>query len=128
MPARLIRPTVVFSPVTPHMLAGIRTEPPVSDPSPIGAMPAATATPVPELDPPGRWGSACHGLCGVPWSVLMPAPPYANCTVIVLPSSTMPARVSRSTTSQSAPGTLSARRRVPAVVGSPATSYRSLAT
>ena len=48
------------------MLAGIRTDPPVSDPSPIGAMPAATATPVPELDPPGRWGSGCHGLCGVP--------------------------------------------------------------
>ena len=75
MPARLTRPTVVFRPVIPHMLAGIRTDPPVSEPSPIGASPAATATPVPELDPPGRWGSGCQGLCGVPWSVLMPAPP-----------------------------------------------------
>ena len=52
-PARLTRPTVVFNPVTPHKAEGIRTEPPVSLPSAIGAIPAATATPDPLLDPPG---------------------------------------------------------------------------
>ena len=58
---------------------------------------------------PADGGSGCQGLCGVPWSVLMPAPPYANCTVMVLPSSTIPARVRRSTTAQSEAGTLPAK-------------------
>src|SRR4029078_10911819 len=52
-PYRLIRPFVVFSPVTPLRAAGMRTEPPVSEPIAAGASPAATATPEPLLDPPG---------------------------------------------------------------------------
>jgi len=74
-PARLMRPTVVLSPVTPQKLAGTRTEPPVSVPKATGAIAAATATPEPLLDPPGRWGTSCQGLRGVPWSRLMPVPP-----------------------------------------------------
>ena len=96
-----MRPTVVFSPTVPQRAAGMRTEPPVSLPSAIGTRPAPTATPDPLLDPPGAWGVACHGLCGVPWSWLMPTPPKANCTVCVLPTSTMPAAASRRTAAQS---------------------------
>ena len=36
----------------PHQAAGIRTLPPVSDPRPTVAAPAATATAVPPLEPP----------------------------------------------------------------------------
>ena len=51
-PPRLTRPTVVLRPVIPQKEAGTRTEPPVSVPSPAGAMPLASATAVPLLDPP----------------------------------------------------------------------------
>ena len=37
----------------PHSAAGMRTDPPVSEPMPPGASRAATATPVPPLDAPG---------------------------------------------------------------------------
>ena len=114
-----MRPTVVLSPTVPQSAAGIRTDPPVSVPRAIGTRPAATATPEPLLEPPGAWGTRCHGLCGVPWSWLMPTPPNANCTVCVLPSSTMPAADSRRTAAQSAAATLSASTRVPAVVAQP---------
>src|SRR5437763_8959434 len=38
----------------PHMDAGLRTEPPVSVPSAAGTMPAASATPEPLEEPPGK--------------------------------------------------------------------------
>jgi hypothetical protein len=44
----------------------MRTEPPVSVPSAIGASPAPTATPEPLDEPPGACGIEDHGLCGVP--------------------------------------------------------------
>jgi hypothetical protein len=37
----------------PQKAAGIRVEPPVSDPKPAGVRRAAIAAPVPPLDPPG---------------------------------------------------------------------------
>ncbi len=47
--------------------AGIRHEPPVSVPSPTGAMPSATATADPDEDPPGiRPVARSQGLSGVP--------------------------------------------------------------
>jgi hypothetical protein len=46
-PARLMRPTVVFNPVTPQKCAGIRIEPPVSEPSAAKVSRAATAAPIP---------------------------------------------------------------------------------
>ena len=51
-PARLTRPTVVFNPVTPQKCAGIRTEPPVSEPSAAEVSRAATAAPEPDDEPP----------------------------------------------------------------------------
>src|SRR5258705_9057158 len=51
-PARLIRPTVVFNPVTPQKCAGIRIEPPVSEPNAANVSLAATAEPDPDDEPP----------------------------------------------------------------------------
>jgi hypothetical protein len=48
-PNVLIRPIVVFSPVTPFHAAGMRTDPPVSVPIAQGATRAATATPEPAV-------------------------------------------------------------------------------
>src|ERR1700710_2850863 len=60
-PARLIRPTVVLRPVTPQKCAGIRIEPPVSEPSAANVRRAATAAPDPEDEPPVTRSKA-HGL------------------------------------------------------------------
>jgi hypothetical protein len=49
---RLIRPTVVLKPVTPQKCAGIRIEPPVSEPSAAKVSRAATAEPEPDDEPP----------------------------------------------------------------------------
>ena len=63
----LIRPMVVFSPVTPFHAAGMRTDPPVSVPIAQGAIRAATATPEPEDEPPGvRCVLSSQGFQGVP--------------------------------------------------------------
>jgi len=43
----------VFSPITPLNADGSRTEPPVSLPIAIGTILSATATALPEEDPPG---------------------------------------------------------------------------
>src|SRR3989338_6908250 len=90
---------VVFSPVRPHQEDGMRTEPPVSVPMPQGAILAATATPVPALEPPGaRCTVESHGFHGVPMWRLVPKLPMANSTVWVLPSTIMPADTMRRTT------------------------------
>ena len=92
----LTRPIVVLSPLSPHQEAGSLTEPPVSVPIPHGARHAATATPVPLLDPPGvRATAGSHGFHGVPRCWLVPQPPIANSTVWVLPSTIMPAAIIR---------------------------------
>ena len=52
-PKRLTRPYVGLTPTTPQNAAGCRTEPPVSEPSAIGTMPAATAAAEPPDEPPG---------------------------------------------------------------------------
>jgi hypothetical protein len=54
-----------FQPTMPHIAAGMRVEPPVSEPMVISLIPSATATAPPEEEPPGmRLRSA--GLPGVP--------------------------------------------------------------
>ena len=74
-PSSGIRPVVVLSPVTPQNAAGIRTEPPVSEPMAAAAMPSATETAAPEDDPPGmRPRGRSHGFFGVPKWGLMPIP------------------------------------------------------
>src|SRR3989442_4869861 len=59
-PYRDTRPYVGLTPTTPLRAAGWRIDPPVSEPKPREAKPAATATADPPLDPPGtrsgRWG------------------------------------------------------------------------
>ena len=47
-----IRPRVGFSPTMPQQLAGIRIEPPPSEPCATGTSPADTADAAPPLDPP----------------------------------------------------------------------------
>ena len=57
-PARLMRPKLGFHPTRPQSADGTRTEPPVSVPSEASAIPAATETAEPLLEPPGsRSGS-----------------------------------------------------------------------
>src|SRR5262245_65489863 len=51
-PARLTRPNVGIRPTTPQSEAGPRIDPPVSEPSATGTMPAATAAPEPDEEPP----------------------------------------------------------------------------
>src|SRR6202030_2168005 len=53
-PASEIDPNVGFSPTQPESEAGIRIDPPVSDPSAPAHSPATTAIADPPLDPPGR--------------------------------------------------------------------------
>src|SRR5690348_4944112 len=59
--AALIRPRLGLTPTRPQQLAGIRIEPPPSDPCAAGASPAATAAPAPPLDPPAI-RSRSHGV------------------------------------------------------------------
>ena len=64
-----MRPKLGLSPTRPHQAAGIRTEPPMSVPSPSGTQPEATAAPDPPEEPPGvRFGS--HGFRVTPQSGL----------------------------------------------------------
>ena len=123
----LTRPIVVLSPERPHHDAGSRTEPPVSVPMPHGAMPDATATPVPLLDPPGVRGvSRSHGFHGVPRCSLVPQPPIANSTVCVLPRTIMPAAISLRASVAVAGERRSRHAIEPPVVTRPSRSIKSL--
>ena len=126
-PYVLILPAVTFRPTTPHHAAGSRTEPPVSVPIATGARPAATATPEPLEDPPGVLCTAgSHGLRGVPMCVFVPKPPIANSTVCVLPSTIMPAAISRSASVAVTGEIRSFQTLEPPVVTRPCMSTRSL--
>src|SRR5688572_4384305 len=52
-PRRLTAPCVGLSPVVPHAAAGMRIDPPVSEPIAIRTVRDATAAPEPPDDPPG---------------------------------------------------------------------------
>ena len=66
-PARLTRPYVGLRPLIPQSDAGMRMDPPVSEPSAPGQSPAATAAPEPEDEPPQiRCVTASHGFRGLP--------------------------------------------------------------
>ena len=73
-PVSGMRPQVVFRPVTPQHAAGIRIDPPVSEPYATSASPVATATADPLDDPPGT-RVASSGLRGVPNAALIPLIP-----------------------------------------------------
>ena len=52
-----MRPKVGFKPTVPQNADGMRTDPPVSVPIAMNAMPVATAAPEPPEEPPGmHWG------------------------------------------------------------------------
>ena len=111
----------------PLSAAGTRTEPPVSEPMAKAHRPAATATAEPLDEPPGsRWVLASHGFHGVPRGVLTPVMPSANSTVLVLPSTTQPARFSDFTKLPSGPMMSLRSINDPAVAGAPSTANRSL--
>ncbi len=87
----------------PFSAAGMRTEPPVSEPIETGTTPAATATPEPEDEPPGmRATSVLRGFFGVPKCGLMPRPEKANSLMLTRPIASMPAAASAETTAASA--------------------------
>ncbi len=81
----------------PQRAAGWRMDPPVSDPSARGVMPAATATAEPPLEPPGM-RSVAHGLRDGPNAQCSVDEPMANSSQTVLPTITAPACSSFRTT------------------------------
>jgi hypothetical protein len=74
----------------PQYAAGPRIEPPVSEPSAAGTIPAAMAAPEPLDDPPVKW-SRFHGLRAGGHGRSKDGPPCANSWVASLPVSTAPA-------------------------------------
>ena len=100
-------------------------EPPVSEPSAHGAIPAVTAAAEPPPEPPGtREGS--QGLRDGPYAEFSVEEPIANSSVFVLPSSVRPAALQRSATVESNTGTYPARIFDPAVVSTPFVEMTSL--
>src|SRR5437868_15240218 len=102
----------------PQRAAGWRIDPPVSEPSASGAMPAATATADPPLDPPGM-RSVAHGFRAGPNAEFSLDDPMANSSQFVLPMITAPAASSRETAVASNGGTKRSRMRDEAVVRMP---------
>ena len=112
-------------PTTPHSAAGWRIEPPVSEPSPRAAKPAATAAELPPDDPPGTRPVSC-GLRVGPKAEFSVELPMANSSRLVLPMTMAPAARSRSTTVASYGGAQPSRIRDEHVVGTPRVHRLSL--
>src|SRR5262245_58850157 len=106
-------------PTTPHIVAGLRTEPPVSVPIAAGTKPAAVAAPDPLDEPPQKW-SRFQGLRGGGHGRSKDGPPMANSWVPSLPMNTPPAARSFCVTTASVLATLSRRIFEWQVVGRPA--------
>src|SRR5918992_3243162 len=104
--------------------AGPLIEPPVHEPSEPMQSPAATAVPEPLLDPPGMW-AGFQGLRASGKPHVGSGPPRANSCIASLPSRMLPAAARRAVVVASSAGTRSAMTREPAVVRTPAVSYRS---
>src|SRR5262245_35299261 len=100
-------------------------EPPVSEPRPTVANPAATAAALPPLDPPttlvGSWGLPVG-----PNAEFSVDDPMANSSRLVLPMRTAPASASRCTTVASYGGLHPSRMRDEHVVGIPRVHKLSL--
>jgi hypothetical protein len=97
-------PGEVRNPTTPQKAAGIRSDPPVSEPCAIGPMPVASATAAPPLDPP-QVRSGFQGFRVGPKRALNVLPPAPNSGVLVLPTTMAPASSRRSTITALASGT-----------------------
>ena len=100
------RPGEGRRPTTPQNDAGVRNEPPRSEPVASQAWPVANATAEPpELPPQVR--PVSHGLDVVPWTSLKVTAPAPNSGVLVLPSTIPPAASIRSTDQSDVSGTWS---------------------
>ena len=119
------RPGEGRSPTTLQKLAGLRSEPPMSEPSAIGSIPHASATAAPPLLPPHVFVRS-YGLSVAPNTGLNVCDPAPNSGVFVLPTAMAPARFMRSTSSESSRGTKSLKIGEPNVVRMPLVSCRSL--
>ncbi len=116
MPSMLDSPLVGRRPTRSFCAAGIRMDPHVSLPHPTAAKLAATAAPVPPLEPPGlRVGS--YGLRVWPPRDPMVVIPLASSCMFDLPRITAPASRSRATWKASSGATFDARASEPALVG-----------
>ena len=112
-------------PVSPHSAAGMRIEPPPSEPVASGTSPAARAAADPPDEPPGV-RSVSHGLRVMPKSRLDVSALAPSSGVLVLPTTTQPAARRRATKGESAPaGASSLRSNDPWVVTKPVASSRS---
>jgi hypothetical protein len=112
-------------PVTPHSAAGWRMEPPVSVAVAMGATRAATAAAEPPELPPGTRRSS-HGFFTGPYQLVSLEEPMANSSMLVLPSVTMPAALSLSTTVASYGDTKLSSMREPQLVLTPRVQKMSL--
>ena len=120
------RPIDGLKPVRPVADAGMRIEPPPSDPVASGTSPAASAAADPPDEPPAE-RSSDHGLWVAPNTSFTVSAFQPNSGVLVLPTTTQPAARSRSTSGESlAAGSPSAYAAEPFVVTKPAASSRSL--
>src|SRR3954466_15360796 len=87
MPLIEMRPKVVFRPTIPQQAAGTRIDPAVSVPKATSASPFATATALPDDDPPGI-RIRLSGFLGAPKYSFMPEGATANSVMFVLPTTT----------------------------------------
>src|SRR5947209_18976284 len=106
-------------PTTPQNAAGCRIEPPVSEPRPASASPAATAAVEPPEEPPGTQ-LRFQGFRVVWNPEFSVEEPIANSSRFVLPTKTAPAARRRATTVASYGGTKLERIRDAHVVFTPA--------
>ena len=113
-----MRPSVGLSPTVPQNAAGIRIDPPASEPSAIGTAPAATVAAEPALDPP-VFNRGFHGFRVTPVSGEFPVPFQPNSGMVVLPMITTPASSMRSIIGELLSGTYSVLVREPRVAGNP---------
>ena len=83
-------------PTTPQNAAGLRSEPPVSEPVQTGSMSVASAAAEPPDEPPGL-SMGLNGLPVAPHTGLRLFEPAPNSGTLVLPTTTAPASRTRAT-------------------------------
>src|SRR5262249_40044697 len=86
-----------LSPVIPQQEAGMRMEPPMSSPKAMVQSPAATAAPLPPLEPPGVQPAFQGFWVGGKSSLTVPTEPPSS-GVCVLPMTAAPAALAFATT------------------------------
>ncbi len=118
------RPRLGFIPTSPQHAAGIRIDPPPSEPVAHGTMPAATAAAEPPEEPPGVRAES-QGLRVTPLAALAVHGKIISSGTFVIPIGIAPAARRRRTTSPSA-ASAGGYERDPRVTDWPATGMSSL--